>query len=134
MVPCMTFLPINRRVVWMGFCVAVLSLGLTYWRIPYGTVNLPEALYGPALAMTAIACAVALWMRATRFWRGVLIFASTPPTTVMIRVIADCIADPTRHNLWPFEVAIAYGVGMPCALAGAVIGWIAARLWHGQPS
>lgn len=122
----------NRRILWGGFFAAVLSLGLVYWRIPYGSVNLPNALLSPVLAITGIACAIALWMRAAKFWRGVFILGSAAPTTVMIRVVVECIADPTRHNLWPFEVIIAYGVGLPCALAGAVIGWVMAWLWHGR--
>lgn len=118
----------NRWILWGGFCAAVISLGLKYWLIPYGTVNLPKALVSPALVVTTIASALAVALGATKFLRGVIIFASAGPTTVMIRVVAECIPDPTRHNLWPFEVAIAYGVCFPWAIAGAAIGWCLARL------
>lgn len=119
----MTSTSMNRRIVWGGFCAAVVSLGLKYWLIPYGTLNLPEALLGPGLAVTGFGCAIAVALGAAKFWRGVLVFGSAAPTTVMIRVVVECVADPTRHNLWPFEVVIAYGVGLPWAAGGAVIGW-----------
>jgi hypothetical protein len=118
----------NRLIVWGGFSAAVLALGLKYWLLPYGAFNLPGALVGPGLVVTGIASAAAGGLGAAKFLSGAIIFGSAAPTVVMIRVIIDCIPDPTRHNLWPFEVAIAYGVGLPWALGGAVIGWCLAWL------
>lgn len=122
----------NRWILWGGFCAAVVALGLEYWLIPYGTLNLPEDLLGPALGVTGLASAIAVALGATNFWRGVLIFGSTAPTTVFIRVVVDCIPDPTRHNLWPFEVVIAYGVGLPWAVGGAAIGWCIGWMWSDE--
>ena len=63
---------------------------------------------------------------AAGFWRSVLVFGSAAPTTVAVRVLVEGIADPTSHNLWPFEIVIAYGVGLPFAIGGAVVGWLIA--------
>jgi hypothetical protein len=51
----------------------------------------------------------------------VVIGASTP-CAVMARVIYDTSADPTSHNLWPFEIVIAIGLGFVASLVGAVVG------------
>jgi hypothetical protein len=118
----------NRLILWGGFSAAVVALGLKYWVLPYGSFNLPGALVGPGLVVTGIASAVAVGLGAAKFLSGAIIFGSAAPTAVVIRVIIDCIPDTTRHNLWPFEVAIAYGVGLPWALGGAVIGWCLAWL------
>ena len=122
----------NRWILWGGFCIAVVALGLKYWSIPYGSLSLPEGLLGLALGVTGLASAVAVALGTTNFWRGVLIFGSTAPTTVFIRVVIDCIPDATRHNLWPFEVVIAYGVCLPWAVGGAAIGWCLGRIWRGK--
>jgi uncharacterized membrane protein YfcA len=43
---------------------------------------------------------------------------------VLVRVAVETSRDPTSHNLWPFEVVIAGGIG----LTGALLGVGAARL------
>lgn len=43
---------------------------------------------------------------------------------VLGRVAVETSRDPTSHNLWPFEVIIAAGIG----LAGGLLGVLAARL------
>ncbi len=48
-------------------------------------------------------------------------------TAVIVRVVRDCLSDPTSHNLWPFELIIAAfpaGLGAACgALVGGLIAW-----------
>ena len=46
----------------------------------------------------------------------------------MARVVVDTMRDPTSHNLWPFEVVIAFMVGLAGAVPGALIG-SAIRRW-----
>jgi len=46
----------------------------------------------------------------------------------MARVVYEVVPDPTSHNLWPFELALAVVPGFGPALAGAVAGGLAARL------
>ena len=54
--------------------------------------------------------------------------ALSMPVVVAARVVADTAADPTSHNLWPFEIALAMLVGFPCAIVGAMVGtWLAFR-------
>jgi len=50
------------------------------------------------------------------------------PAAIWASVEVECAQDPTSHNLWPFEVGIALGVGGLCALAGALPGGSSAAL------
>lgn len=54
-------------------------------------------------------------------WAGMLV----PHTLVLIREIS---ADPTSHNLWPFEYALLCLFAVP-ALLGAVAGRFAGQAW-----
>ena len=40
-------------------------------------------------------------------------------------VVWDCAADPTNHNLWPFEFVIIAIATSPAFLGAGVAGWIA---------
>jgi hypothetical protein len=40
----------------------------------------------------------------------------------MARVVYETAIDPTSHNLWPFELVIAAGVGFLIASAGSLVG------------
>jgi hypothetical protein len=59
--------------------------------------------------------------------RGVLVpaisVASGFVLAVLVRVAVETMRDPTSHNLWPFEVVIAGGIG----LVGGLVGVAAAR-------
>lgn len=51
----------------------------------------------------AIACA----FNAASFWKSVAIVGASVPVAVLFRIAVETTADPTTHNLWPFEVIIA---------------------------
>jgi hypothetical protein len=109
------------------FAVAFVLAALLYWPAFEAKVNLPTALYGAPVAVAALAAlAEALLGRrpATAFWLGTAVL----PAAVFARVVYDGLRDPTSHNLWPFEVAIALGVSAPAALAGAACSWLLLRL------
>jgi hypothetical protein len=105
----------------IGFAAGFLAVGVPYWAIPYDGAQLPSALLTPALAVVAGAAAILRAVGAAPFWRLVGVGASVP-AAVMARVSVETSGDPTSHNLWPFEAAIACGVGFACSLAGAIAG------------
>lgn len=47
---------------------------------------------------------------------------------VFIRVMIEGIADPTSHNLWPFELIMYAVVAFPSALIGTGVGFFAKRI------
>jgi len=57
-----------------------------------------------------------------RFWKVWLLIAAAVPCAVLVRVVVESSRDATAHNLWPFEVTIAAGLGLACALAGTLLG------------
>jgi hypothetical protein len=46
----------------------------------------------------------------------------------MARVAVETSRDPTTHNLWPFEVVIAGGIGLIAGALGVGITRLAQRL------
>lgn len=122
MTPRMKWIPV------LGFILGVLVLGIPYFFTAYSELKLPEALNKPGLFVVAVAAGVTVGYGAKTFWKGLLLFGAVAPTVIMLRVVFDEIADPTSHNLWPFEVAIAVGASAPYAFFGAALGWVFFKL------
>ena len=113
----------------VAFLVAFFAIGLPYWSVPYGKVGAPSALLGVGLAVSALAALVVSAAGFARARLAALVVGASGPAAVMLRVIVDCSRDPTAHNLWPFEVALAGGVGLMASTAGAVLGAVIAKLF-----
>jgi hypothetical protein len=116
----------RRTSLWVAATICFLVVGVPYWRIPYGSVNLPDALYGPGLYVVAGAALVLGTLRASGFWTVLLMTGLSVPAAVLARVVVEGVADPTSHNLWPFEVVIASGLGLFAAGIGTAAGTLAA--------
>lgn len=116
----------RNLVVGLTWLVAFLAVGLPYWSIPYGSVNLPNAL--PVLGLLVVGGVALFLVASTRLSLGMStgILGSTVPAVVLVRVIVEVAGDPTSHNLWPFELVIAGVSGVVVAGAGALIG----ALWR----
>jgi hypothetical protein len=112
----------GRHTSLIGFAASFLAVGIPYWLVPSRDVNLPSTLVTPALAVVAASAGILRGVGAARFRRIVWIVAASVPAAVMARVQVETLQDPTAHNLWPFEIVIALGVGLACAVAGALAG------------
>lgn len=110
------------------FALVFVPAALLYWPAFEAKRNLPDALYGPALALPALLAMADAWFGRRPFARAVWLGAAVLPAAVFARVVYDGLRDPTSHNLWPFELAIAFGVALPPAVAGALAGWLLLRL------
>jgi hypothetical protein len=110
-------------VIWLAvFLGAVLIVGIPYWRVAYAQAQLPSVLMGPPLLAVVLAAFVVRRFAAAGFARATFVTALVVPCVVMARVTVETSADPTSHNLWPFEVVIGMGVGILAAAAGALLG------------
>jgi hypothetical protein len=121
----------SARTRWIpafGFSVSALAVGVPYFLIPYRELNLPSALYGPALCVLVATAALTLGCGATTFWKNVAIIGAAAPATILLRIAVEAAADPTSHNLWPFEIIIGSMVSALCAFTGSLIGWIISKL------
>lgn len=120
----------NSQTNWLlaAFAVSFFVVGIPYWLIPYSSVSLPSSLLTLGLVVVA---AMAILLRAfqiLRFWSTVGFMTATLPAVIVARVVLEIVMDPTSHNLWPFEVVIAAALGFMCAIAGAGIGHLVAKL------
>jgi hypothetical protein len=73
------------------------------------------------------------WIIGLRIKPTALVVGSSLPATIVVRVFLDCFADPTNHNLWPFELLAATTIGVIVAFPSAGIGWILRRLTNATP-
>lgn len=118
----------TRWIPAFGFSVSALAVGVPYFLIPYRELNLPGALYGPGLCVLVATAALTLGCGATTFWKNVAIIGAAVPAIILLRVAVETVADPTSHNLWPFEVIIGSIVSALCAFIGSLMGWIMSKL------
>jgi hypothetical protein len=105
-----------------AFVVVFFATGIPYWQIPYSQASLPNSLYGVGLAVVFAGSAAVRLACDASFKRTVYVTGSAVPAMVLTRVVVETFKDPTSHNLWPFEIIIASGVGFSVALAGALLG------------
>ena len=106
--------------LWRSFFVVFFAVGVPYWRMPYSQASLPNSLDGWSLVVILVLAAVLRFKAAFR--QAFVAVGLAVPVTVLARVVAETARDPTFHNLWPFEIIIAAGVGFSVALAGALLG------------
>ena len=120
----------KQRPGWLAaaFVIALLAIGVPYWRIPYNQFDLghlellPGAIFlGIAtLALIAAQAAPARWVMG-----GMLACA---PLVAIVSIVRDTSADATTHNMAPFELVAAAVLGAAFILPGAALG-LAIRAW-----
>jgi sugar phosphate permease len=120
--------------IWLGlaFAAVVLAAGIPYWRLPYDEINrghfaiLPGALLLGFLTLLLVAAEVA------RVKAIAVTMLLCVPAIDVVSIVKDTTADPTSHNLWPFELAIAAISGalvvVPAMLAGLAARWAMRRM------
>lgn len=111
----------------LAFLVTFLAIGLLYWPLPYHSVNLPDALFTPALWLVPFGALLLRLLKVAPWWLATLVMAAPAPVAVLARIIVECSLDPTSHNLWPFEIILTLFVSVPLALLGAAAGAALAR-------
>jgi hypothetical protein len=121
---------------WLPLSVAAsfVAVGIPYWSIPYGKLNLPDAVLGPGLVVVTISALLLRLYGVASFWRATGMVGASVVMVVMARVLVDGMRDPTSHNLWPLEVIIALIIGFACSASGAVTGSLIARLLSNRRS
>lgn len=113
-----------------GFLLSFLAAGTPFWLIPYSQLTVPDGFFSPGLAVV-FAVATLLCMTAKAgFGVSVLVPAVALPAAMMARVIVEGLLDPTRHKLWPLALVIALFLGLLISGAGALIGYLLARVWR----
>jgi hypothetical protein len=121
---------LTRQGKWMllAFGGGTLAAGIPLWPIPYSELSIAEGSL-PGIWSIAICTVAALTSFRTGMGvvRSTFVVGSGLPAAIFIRVVVEGIADPTSHNLWPFEVFLGIFIGLPAALVGSTIGWFIRR-------
>jgi|SRR5688572_19257074 len=118
------------RIPWSSVvcaAVACLALGARYWSASYRELNLPSSLIRPELALVVALASWLQFVEPRRRLSTLALLALAPVATVIVRIAADLARDPTSHNLFPFELAIAGFVGAAAAGLGVGLGTLAGR-------
>jgi hypothetical protein len=123
--------------IWLLLALAavVLAAGIPYWRLSYDEINrghfaiLPGALLLGFLTLVLVAAEVA------RVKQIAVTMLFCVPAIDIVSIVKDTAADPTSHNLWPLEFAIAAISGalvvVPAVLAGLAARWAMAKMAAG---
>jgi len=116
----------------IAFVAVFLAVGIPYWLVPYNR-TLPAPVIAIGLA-ALVATGAVLAFSGTRFLSSFVVPGLAVPAAAMARIVVEVFHDKTSHNLWPFEIVIAVGIGLPAALVGAALGRLLAKaLGRGPP-
>jgi hypothetical protein len=113
-----------------AFAAVFLAVGVPYWLVPYNK-SLPALVIAIGLAAIVAAAAI-LAFGGTRFSSSFVVPALAVPAAAMARIVVEVFHDKTSHNLWPFEIVIALGIGFPVAFLGAALGRLLAKALRGD--
>jgi hypothetical protein len=122
----------RKYAVSVAFLASFFAVGIPYWMISYGTIYLPNALYGPGLYVVGAAAFLLCVFRVAKVGRVAVIIGASVPAAVFARVVVEGVMDPTSHNLWPLEIIIALIAGLICSSAGSITGTLVAVLLPAQ--
>jgi len=108
----------NLRII-ASVLAGVLACGVPLWPVPYRQVSMPENPSASTwLLLGAVAGLIAGYLLRQRKRVPVLAVTAGFALGVVGRVAVETANDPTSHNLWPFEVAIAGAIGLVAAVLG----------------
>jgi hypothetical protein len=105
----------------IAFAMAFFAVGAMHWPLAYADVSLPNSLLGPGLAIVTLAAVLSRIKGRASFLVTTLLIGASAPAAIAARVVVDTAADPTSHNLWPFELVLGGMVSTACAAIGSLI-------------
>jgi hypothetical protein len=118
--------------VLLAFAVVVLAAGIPYWRVPYDELNRGHFAVLPGALLLGFVTLVLVLAEVTPVKRIALTMLLCVPVIACVSVAKDTAADPTSHNLWPFELVLAAISGavvvLPAVAVGMAIRWAIARM------
>jgi len=122
---------LGRKAFWLAgaFALCFFVGGFIWWRGSYQDY-LDTGFRWETLPLLAGVAIVLAWIIDAGIIGSAVVVGIAFPAIVFGRVVLDCIDDPTRHNLWPFEVFMALVIGMIIAFPAAALGWLLRRITH----
>jgi hypothetical protein len=112
------------------FAVTTAVIAVPYWTADYASIS-DDGIFGFWL-LVAVVLVLGTFLAASLSEVPLVLPAlgmlACAPIAVMGRVLIDTAADPTSHNLWPFEVVLSSMMSVPAVAVGVVLAWVVRRL------
>lgn len=113
-----------------AFLLCFFIVGVPFWNIPYANVSLPNSFFGIGVTVVFTTSVLLSLVFRFSFRRSTAVPALAFPAALMARVVVEATIEPSRHNLWPLALIIAVLMGFVVAGAGALLGWLSARVFR----
>ena len=112
--------------------VAAFTAGLIavpYWSSSYATVRDDGIFtwFWLVELVLFLGTVLAASLSNAQIWAVMAVMLTCVPIVVMGRVVMDTAADPTSHNLWPFEVVLSMIISVPPIGVGGLLAWAIRR-------
>ena len=108
--------------------IGVLLCGIPLWIVDYQHYQLNSIHFKASCAAFGVIALLLFIFTSHRFKEIFLFAAIAHLAALFIKIIQDCIPDPTNHNLWPFEIAIALIIDVAIFLPVWLLGIIARKI------
>jgi hypothetical protein len=121
-----------RRLLALVTILAVITIavGVPMWTAPYGKMD-EHLLTGamlPGIVLLASGTLYLVVAEAMRARRALMLMGACAPIADIILIVRDTSADPTTHNLFPFELILVTLWGLMFIVPAMLIG-VALRAW-----
>ncbi len=126
--PNLNAITLSRKRLVTTFIISMLAVGAYWWPPSYSEIQIIPSWWVFAI----IAVLVAAMFAVGDLKHSMMIGGATAGgaiAAIVIRIVIDVVGDPTSHNLWPFELALAGIFIVPSALLGAAVGMVARRVF-----
>jgi hypothetical protein len=125
----------GREWIWLvgAFALCFFAGGVICWRGSY-VDYLNSGFPWGTLVLLAVVTLLLSWIIGAGIVASATAIGSAFPAIIFARVVLDCMEDPTNHNLWPFEVVMAVGLGMIVTFPFAAFGALLRRVTHRSPT
>ena len=109
-----------RKPFMVVFLASFVVSGAILWIIPYEEASLLEpSFYWKWLVAIGVIAAVASQRTSLTFSDCVTAAGFGPAAADLARIVVESSLNPTRHDMWPFEIIVSLCIGGIAALAGA---------------
>jgi hypothetical protein len=112
-----------------AFALCFFAGGAIWWRGSYVDYLDSGFPWGTLLLLAGVALYLS-WGIGAGVVASAIAIGSAFPAIIFVRVVLDGMEDPTNHNLWPFEIVMAFGIGMMVTFPFAAFGALLRRVTH----
>ena len=109
----------NDKMKTLVFLLIVFTVGFPMWFISYSEYEKNNFI---PVILCALCAAILVYKTVHNKWKIMLFVIAAHQVAFLIKVIIDCISDPTNHNLLPFEIMVLIILDAIACAIGVAIG------------